>query len=58
MKKLHVYDVYCDDGVSCIKVTIPAERKTFGVLSQHREAFVKPFVKLHLNSPIELSEMR
>lgn len=27
MKKLHVHDVYCDDGVSCIKVTIPAESK-------------------------------
>ena len=27
MKKLHVYDVYCDDGMSCIKVTIPAESK-------------------------------
>lgn len=27
MKKLHVYDVYCDDGVSCIRVTVPAESK-------------------------------
>lgn len=27
MKKLHVYDVYCDDGVTVIKVTVPAESK-------------------------------
>lgn len=27
MKKLHVYDVYCDDGAAVIKVTVPAESK-------------------------------
>ena len=27
MKKLHVYDVYLDDGRDCLKVTVPAESK-------------------------------
>lgn len=27
MKKMHVYDVYLDDGYDCIKVTIPATSK-------------------------------
>ena len=27
MKKLHVYDVYLDDGRDCFKVTVPAENK-------------------------------
>ncbi len=27
MKKLHVYDVYCDDGVDVFKILVPAENK-------------------------------
>ena len=34
MKKMHVYDVYLDDGEHAIKVTIPASSKSFRRLTK------------------------